>query len=216
MENESSTLPEEEARPVEEATETPVPEAETQIPVPAAAAPVETKQKSFAQKILPWFGAVLASLLVGFGLAYFLLYLPATNAFEKTGAELTSTKNELEVSMTKADGLQNSLDSATSQLETMQSTLEASRLSLVVARLQANIAYARLALISKDVLTARQELSDANTNLAELTRLLDDPDTTSALADRLKTIRSNLTSDPSKALDEMRILGENLARLENR
>ena len=151
---------------------------------------------------------MLVSLLVGFALGAFLLYIPARDALRQSQADLASTKSSLELAETKAEGMQSSLDSATSQLESAQSELKSSNLSLVISKLQENIGRARLALVSKDILTARQELSDADANLAELTLSLDDIETTSAMADRLKTIRTNITSDPSKALEEMRILGK--------
>ncbi len=208
MEKEPLPPSDDEMQPVEEAPETPS--------AKVVSPPVEPKGKNFFQKFLPWFAAVLVSLLVGFALGAFLLYIPARDALRQSQADLASTKSSLELAETKAEGMQSSLDSATSQLESAQSELKSSNLSLVISKLQENIGRARLALVSKDILTARQELSDADANLAELTLSLDDIETTSAMADRLKTIRTNLTSDPSKALEEMRILGENLARLENR
>ncbi len=212
MENEKLNLRDEDDRPAEPAGD------EAQIPAAgeSAAEGIEPKPKSGLQRVWPWLAAVLASLLVGAGLVFFLLYLPASSALRQTRAELTSATTALDQAESKAEGLQSDLTSATGQLERMQAELETLRLSHAVSKLQANISYARLALVNKDLLTARQELSDADANLAELTLLLDDPDTTSALADRLKTIRASLTSDPSKALEEMRTLGENLARLENR
>lgn len=172
--------------------------------------------KSWLQKSLGWIAAVLVSLIVGAALVIFLLYLPADRAMRQAQSDLASAQNELEVITAKMEGLESSLTGVTDQLDSAEASLESANLNLVVARLQANIAYARVALLSKDTLTARQELSDADANLAELTLLLDDSETTSALADRLKTIRASLTSDSSKALNEMRTLGENLSRLENR
>lgn len=182
---------------------------------PSAAA-VEPAPESRFKKIGPWLGAVLASLAAGAALIFFLLYLPASSSLRQAQTDLSSAESALAAAEAKAAELEGQLTSATGELETTQAELHKAKLSLAVSRLQANISYARLALLNKDVLTARQELSGAEANLAELTLLLDDRETSSALADRLKTVRANLTSDPAKALDEMRTLGENLARLENR
>lgn len=216
MENESLTENEEQVQPVEPTPGEGIDEAQRLATDTLTAERTQPKPKPWLQKAWPWLVAVLASLLLGAALVFFLLYLPASNALRQTQAELTSVTSSLEQAETRAEELQNDLSSATSQIESMQAELETFRLNHAVARLQANISYARLALLNKDILTARQELSDAETNLAELSSLLDDPVTSNALTDRLKTIRANLTSDPSKALEEMRTLGENLARLENR
>ncbi len=216
MEKEPNHSPEEVIQPAEPTPGMTADEIQSQSAGLPAEEKIEPKPKSWLQKSWPWLAAVLASLLVGAGLVFFLLYLPVESALRQHQTELISVKSALEQAEAKAEGLQNDLTSANGQVERLQAELKTIKLSLAVSKLQANISYARLALINKDVLTARQELSNADANLAELSLLLDDRDTSSALADRLKTIRANLTSDPARALDEMRILGENLARLENR
>lgn len=224
MEKESMSSSEEEIQtngsmPDEVAAEQSIPEPPPSPPLEPSAAegqPEQAGKKPWLKQWLGWIAALLAALIIGAALAIFLLYLPADRALRQAQSDLSSTQNELEVAQSKADGLQTSLSDANNQVDAAKTSLESANLRLVVARLQANIAYARVALLSKDTLTARQELSDADANLSELTLLLDDSETTSALADRLKTIRASLTSDSSKALDEMRKLGENLSRLENR
>lgn len=221
MENENINSREEDAgaiEPVPGETVVEAPEAEVESP-PAdtpAVEPLELKQKSFVQKGWPWLAAVLISLLAGAALVFFLLYLPASSSLRQAQADLDGSRSALNAAETKTTELEASLTSTTGDLESAQAELQEAKLRLALSRLQANISFARLALLSKDILTARQELSDAEANLAALNLLLDDSETSSALADRLKTIRTSLTSDPSKALDEMRTLGENLARLENR
>lgn len=216
MDNETNNSHEVEPQPAE-----PIPgEAPDTAQVISAEAPPspETgiKSGSWLQKNWPWLTAVLVSLLAGAALVFFLLYLPASSALRQSQVELTGVTGELEQVKAKTESLQTNLSAAEGRIESLQAELESVTLSLAIARLQANISYARLALINKDTLTARQELSDAEGNLAELSRQLDDSETSNALAARLKTIRTNLTNDPSRALDEMRILGENLARLADR
>ena len=221
MEKEQLNSQDEDIKPEERNTSETTAGQEIPAPIHLEPTSIETetlhpKGKSFWQKTMPWVAAVLLSLIIGAALVIFLLYIPADSAHWQSQSDLTSAKSALELSQTKAEGLQNSLTDTTNQLDTANAALESANLSLMVARLQSNISYARLALVNKDTLTARQELSDADANLAELTLLLNDSETASALADRLKTIRATLTNDPSKALDEMRTLSENLARLENR
>ncbi len=184
--------------------------------LPPAMAVTEPKPKTFVQKTLQWVLAVLLSLVIGFALALFLLYLPASSALNQTKVDLANTKGSLELAETKSADLQSSLSDTNTQLKTAKNDLDSAKINLTLARMQTNISYARLALINKDTLTARQELSDADANLANLTLLINDSETTSTLADRLKNIRSDLSSDPSKALEELRILSDNLDRLGNR
>ncbi len=216
MENESLTEKEEEVQPAEPAPGEGIEEVQSPAAGTSTDEGIEPKPKSWLQKSWPWLTAVLVSLLAGAALVFFLLYLPASSALRQSQGELTSVTGELEQAAAKAEGLQSDLSSAEERIESLQTELESVQLTLAISRLQANISYARLALINKDALTARQELSDAESNLAELSRLLGDSETSSALAARLRTIRTNLTSDPSRALEEMRTLGENLARLKNR
>ncbi len=221
MEKENTNSREEDAGPVEPAPgeadlQAPAQEPESPPAELPLAGPSEPKQKSFVQKGWPWLAAVLISLLAGAALVFVLLYLPANASLRQARADLDGTRGALTTAETETAELAERLTGTTAELESAQAELRSAELKLSLSRLQANIGYARLALLSKDILTARQELSDADANLAELSLLLDDSDTSSALADRLKTIRASLTSDPSKALDEMRTLGENLARLENR
>ncbi len=191
--------------------------AETSQPgFPPAAETPEVKEKSFWQKSLRWVLVVLLSLAIGFALGFFLLYMPANNALSQAKIDLADTKGALELVDTKAADLQAGLSDANAQVKTSALALDSAKIDIALARMQANISYARLALINKDTLTARQELSDADANLANLTLLINDRETSSTLADRLKNIRADLSSDPSKALEELRILSENLDRLGNR
>jgi septal ring factor EnvC (AmiA/AmiB activator) len=194
--------------PAEEFDTEPPAEVKSEAALPEAE-PSKPKKKNLLQKSLTWTAVVLVALLIGFSLAYFLLYMPANNALSQVRSDLVSANSALELEQTKAEGLQTGLTDANNQLES-------AKLSLAVSNLQANISYARIALSNKDILTSRQELADAEMNLEILTEYLTDSETAGALADRLESIRMNLTSDSSMALEEMRIMGENLARLENR
>ncbi len=166
------------------------------------------------RKTLLWASVILGSLLIGFGLAYFLLFVPAQRAYfdatqnillqeqqiEELQANLNETRQQLQES-------QNELSQTSSELKTVQYTA-------VLAALQNNISYARLALVTKDLLTARQELSSANSNLKKFIPMIGDKDIETALTERLALVRTNMVSDPEKSLEELRILAENLSRLE--
>jgi flagellar basal body-associated protein FliL len=174
------------------------------------------KSKTFWQQALRWVLIVLLSLAAGFALCFFFFFMPANSNLTQEKITLADTKASLEVADAKSADLQTRLTDANSQLKVVTDELDSIKVNLYLARLQTNISYARLALINKDTLTARQELSGADENLVQLTLVLNDSETASTLADRLKNIRLDLTGDPSKALDELRILSENLDRLGDR
>jgi len=224
MSNEQINEPLVEAnRPPEASAEEPAPEPAPPVPVEPAEESVQpaeepsmAKGKTIWQVALRWVLIVLVSLAAGFTLCFFLFYMPANDALTQTKIDLADTKASLEIAGANSADLQSRLTDANSQLKAATNELDSAKVDLYLARLQANISYARLALVNKDTLTARQELSAADESLAQLTLVLNDSETASSLAARLKNIRLELTSDPSKALDELRTLSENLDRLGNR
>jgi len=167
------------------------------------------KNRSWLQKALTWVGVVLLALLVGFGVAFFVLYLPLQRQYVAASTELATLRSDYEK-------VNSELSALKAEYQRAQEQLSEGQLDWVLSRLVSNVSYLRLALITKDNLTAQQELSAAEANLKALTPLLNDPQTAQALEERLKTIRGAITSNPNKALEELRLLSENLARLKMR
>ncbi len=166
------------------------------------------------RKGLTWAAAGLVFLILGWGLAYFLLFVPEEQArFE---AEQQVNRQAEQIAALEADLTQTreQLQKTQAELEQTSEELKALQYSAVLTALQNNVSYARLALVTKDLLTARQELSSASNNLKKLIPMIGDKDIESALSERLATVRSSMTSDPEKSLEELRILAENLSRLE--
>ena len=156
-----------------------------------------------------WALILLATLIVGFGAAFFALYLPA-------GQELRQVKSDLTAAREKLTAAESDLDKTTSDLNTATADLKAARYNRALARVEANVAYARLALVTRDLLTARQEVSAAAENMSVLLPLIEDQGTAKALEDRMAGIQTAIDTDSAKVLDELRTLSENLLRLENR
>lgn len=154
-----------------------------------------------------WILILLATLIVGFGAAFFTLTLPAQQELKQVKADLTAAQEKLET--TEAE-----LESTGADLKTTTSELTGAQYSLALARVQANVAYARASLVSRDLLTTRQEVSAAATNLQELLPFIKDKNISTALEDRMKVIDKAVYTDSAKALEELRILSENLLRLE--
>jgi len=221
MENEKIPVPE--ATPPNQAEEsTPSGETlreETQ-PQPEAVeeeAALSTDKKptpAWLRKSLIWLAIVLVSLLVGFGLAYFLLYLPAEQARIEASQQVLLLNEQIATLEADLDQARKQLQTTQDELEQTAGELKVLQYSAALTALQHNVTYARLALVTKDLLTARQELSSANTNLKKLIPMIGDKDIETALTERLAAVRSSMTSDPEKSLEELRILAENLSRLE--
>ena len=156
-----------------------------------------------------WVLILLATLVIGFGAAFFALYLP-------TGQELRQVKSDLAAAQEKLSTAESDLNKTTSDLSAATAELKAARYNRALARVEANVAYARLALVTRDLLTARQEVSAVAENMNALLPLIEDQETAKALEDRMTGIRTAIDTDSAKALDELRTLSENLLRLESR
>lgn len=184
-------------------------------PIEETAFPVEKKPTpAWLRKSLPWAVVIAVSLLIGFGLAYFLLYVPAEQARFEASRQVSLQSEQIEKLEADLSQTQEQLTETQNRLEETASELSELQYNAALTALQNNITYARLALITKDMLTARQELSSASSNLTELIPLLGDEEVETALSERLAVIRSSLVSDPEKSLEELRTLSENLSRLE--
>ncbi|KPL82444.1 hypothetical protein SE15_09825 [Thermanaerothrix daxensis] len=176
-----------------------------EIPEPVA----EKPQRRWWQKALTWLLIVLLAFGAGFGVAFFALYFP----LQREAASMRSELNTLRQDYEKASA---ELETLRADYQRAEEALTSGQLDMVLSRLISNVSYARLALITKDNLTAQQELSAAEARLKDLEPLLNDPQTFQALQERFKVIRNSLTSNPNKALEELRLLSENLARIRMR
>lgn len=179
-----------------------------------AAAPTETET---AKPYVPaktsmvgrWFLIILGTLIVGFAAAFFVLYVPAARDLRQAKSDFTTASDKL--ATTTAD-----LQTTTGKLESTTRDLAEARFTQALARVQANVAYARLALVTRDLLTARQEVSAAGESMSTLLPLISDSETSKALEDRMGSIQKLIVTDSAKALEELRTLSENLLRLQSR
>ncbi len=184
-------------------------------PIEETAFPAEKKPTpAWLRKSLPWAVVIAVSLFIGFGLAYFLLYVPAEQARFEAARQVSLQSEQIEKLEADLSQTQEQLTETQNRLEQTAGELRELQYNAALTALQNNITYARLALITKDMLTARQELSSASSNLTELIPLLSDEEVETALSERLAVIRSSVVSDPEKSLEELRTLSENLSRLE--
>lgn len=170
-------------------------------------APAIQEEKMPSQRTGRWILGVLAALIVGFGVAFFVLTLPAWQELKQVKADLTSAQEKLSAAEAK-------LKTTSASLDSTEKDLAEAQYAVALGRVQTNVAYARASLVSRDLLTARQEVSAAVTNLQALLPFLSDKTVREALTERMKGIDKALSTDSAKALEELRILSENLLRLE--
>lgn len=171
----------------------------------APEAPAEAKPSRHFGR---WALILLATLVIGFGAAYFALVLPAQQELNQARGDLASAREKLEAAETE-------LETTSRDLKETSSELASAQYGLALARVQANVAYARASLVSRDLLTTRQEVSAAVTNMQSLLPFIKDKEISAALSDRMDVIDKAVYTDSSKALEELRILSENLLRLED-
>lgn len=177
----------------------------------------DSNQKpSLLKKLSTWAVIGLVLLTIGAAITYIALYIPAHNNFILTRTELTAMT-------TKADGLQTDLDKTKADLSSMQTenarlnqSLKETGTMALLARLQYDVAAARLGLASKDSLAARQSLALAEQDLTDLIPLLPDTETAQGLKDRLSTASVALGTSQTKAAEELRSLAEALTTLQER
>ncbi len=221
MENEKEPTPEVAPPGEEETSLSPETTPEESPPHPEVRMAEETAPPSegkptplWVRKSLPWAVVILVSLLIGFGLAFFLLYQPAEQARRQAAQQVLLQNEQIAALEADLSQTQEQLEKTRIELEQTSEELKILQYTATLTALQNNISYARLALVTKDLLTARQELSSANSNLKKLIPMIGDKDIETSLTERLALVRSRMTSDPEKSLEELRILAENLSRLE--
>lgn len=177
-----------------------------EIPSGAPSAPLEPPKPS--RHIGRWALILLAVLIVGFGAAFIALALPAQQELRQAKADIADLQEKL-------SALETELDTTSLALAETTGELTSAEYDLALARVQANVAYARSSLVSRDLLTARQEVSAAVKNMEALLPLIEDKEIAAALSDRMEGIEKSIHTDSAKALEELRILSENLLRLQD-
>ncbi len=167
--------------------------------------------------------SIVLLLLIGYLISFFTTTLPNS----KTIQSLSSQLSEKDTALTD---LQNQYDQATSNLQTMHTSLQQMKsdldslqaesqqatsnqaFNLNLVNLKYEIGIARMSIINQDTLSARQALSLAN-NHFEAIRTNLDAEISSGIQDRLLNIQKLITTNTTKAADELRTLAENLDRI---
>ena len=170
--------------------------------------------KSFGAKVLPWVITILVALLAGAAAVFFGLYQPkiaaykadlqaAQNSLDTTSKKLSTAETDLALSQTNLQAANASVDDLTAQLTTAQ------QFSLIY-KFQADVNAARVALLKLDPASSLQAINFIKVDLADLEKTTLDPNAIAGFKERISEAESNLSVEPSKSLEALDTLYNNL------
>ncbi|HZW04618.1 MAG TPA: hypothetical protein VFF68_11870 [Anaerolineaceae bacterium] len=203
-----------EAPPHEEVSmEEPVPETPFPAPEPAPVAPPPPRRRTGTWILL---SLLLALLLFGGGyaLAYFTRYQPAAEQMRELQASSAETQTQLDQTGEQLAQRESELEVSRETAAAAEAALAESQNQALLNGLQNDVLVARLALANEDLLTARQALRLAESDLEELRAISPDEGMVDDLAARLEDARSAMGEDPDAAGVELRLLSDNIVLLQ--
>jgi septation ring formation regulator EzrA len=189
--------------------ETPQPDEKTSEPQ------AELKKRTFVQIALPWVIVSLAFLLIGAGVVFFTLYQPLTKELATARSEAADLSTQLSTAQVDLEKAKTDLNTTQLSLTDTQASLETEKIATLLYKLQTDINAARVALLKLDPSSARQALTFASADLADLSQTKIGADKLSGLQERIDTALTNLESDPQKAVDSLDTLYTNLLLITN-
>jgi cytoskeletal protein RodZ len=170
----------------------------------------EKPKKTFWQRSLPWVIVALVFFLGGAALIYFTLYSTAkaglalqTDNAAKSAASLTTCQADLG----KAN---DSLTAAQTTLTQTSADLAKEQKLAILYKFQADVNAARAYLDENDLFTAGQTMALMTDDLTKMQALGFTADEISGLQSRLDTVQQNLPDNPTKAIQELEKLYQNL------
>ena len=193
-------------------------------PLPHEIKPVASKKMpAWVKKNLIGLAVILIIFVAGYVTSQISSAAALRNNLRVAEAELDSLKEELNstktlLSKTNQDlsVLQNNyseLQSESQQTTTeLNNLLSATEYNQNLSALLYDVALTRIALASKDKLSAKQNLSLADTHFNAIAELLD-KDTRDSIRTRLEEVHRLTSTNLTSALEELRTLTENLERI---
>ncbi len=194
----------------------------------AETAPVEEPPKkqtpSWVKKTLIWFVILVLVFLSGVIVSQLTSVTPLRNNLFSVTNQSIEQRTEIEDLKAELESTQNELSDTKSELSDTRAMFTESNQTLVASQqelqrqtglldLKFNIAEARVAAANEDKLSLRQSLNLAEKNLAQLEDILE-PEIYEIIQERLETIQKSTKSNLTKAVEELRMLSENLIRIE--
>lgn len=199
------------------------PDLETETP--SVQTPDEKKSTPpWVKKTLIWFVILVLVFLSGVIVSQLTSVTPLRNNLQNITRQNIDHLAEIDELKTELDSTKNDLSNTKSELSDIRSTLSESNQTLAASQqelqrqtslldLKFNIAEARVAAANQDKLSLRQSLNLAEKNLDQLQDILE-PEIYEIIQERLETIQKTAKSNLTKAAEELRMLSENLIRIE--
>lgn len=212
VENPTPEVPPAQAEPAEPyATPSPTLEDKPVEPAAPAAAPAAApviKKESWLKRAFRWVEVALLFLLIGAGVVYFALALPANNRVASLNAAAATSAD-------KITALEADLKTAQSSIASQNADLASVNLKNAVYKMKMDVNTIRVALLKLDPISATQALGTARADLLTLSALKVDAATLDGFTTRLDNAEKTLATDPQKSMVELDNLIDNLYLLES-
>ena len=177
------------------------------------------KASSKFSRFLSMVGLGILLVTLGAAVLFLAVYIPQTDGLKAqikaAQTEVSAAKAEVTTAKTEIEGLkavEAQLTQAKSDLVTLQGKLDKVSAQKSVYQIQSNVNTARIALLKDNPAQAAQSLEYIIQNLSTL-KVPAFPDSTKNLETWLPTIRTTITSDPTKALSDLEALFNDLVLL---
>ncbi len=225
--SEPAVAPVEEVPPA--APEPSPPASETPPPagVPSPEEAVSTprgRARTFLRRAVTWLLGLFIVFAGGYLLAFFTLYQPLNQRFQKQGNDLTAANQQVESLQADIERLNNQIADLQARLQTrteerdaLQGQVDASSLHFYTLRALVDVQGARLALASEDAETAQVYLAKVPAYLEAMQPLAapDVQETLLSMQQRLTLALDELKQDPPTAVTDLAILADWLRQFES-
>jgi cytoskeletal protein RodZ len=164
----------------------------------------------FFKRAFPWVLVAVIFFIAGASLVYFTLYRDTNHELSTAKDNITQLSEQVssdEVDLQKA---KTDLSNSQSDLANANTALAQTQDFSIIYKFQADVNAARTALARQDPSTARQTLTIAGTDLADLQKTSLSADSIAGLQPQLELALSSLETDSTKAASAMDTLYMNL------
>ncbi|MBN1956185.1 MAG: hypothetical protein JW900_14215 [Anaerolineae bacterium] len=174
---------------------------------------------SFVKRALPWAIGGLVILILGFLLAFFLLYRPMAARYHDCQAEIEEITQECNDLQGQVDRLNNQLAELAAleaENEQLEADLHLANLHVHLLSALVDITGARMSVAGGDPDSARTYLSGTAATLETLATLVDpaQQDVVASMQQRLTQALGELDNDQYAAQSDLDVLANNLIQLE--
>ena len=185
-------------------------------PVKEVISPTEEPKpgKNLGAKIFSYVITVLIAFIAGAAVLYFTLYQPQTTTLKadvKAAQEsLSATTDKLSTAETDLALSETNLETANTTISDLSTQLTTTQQYSLIYKFQADVNAARVALLKLDPASSLQALNFIKVDLAELEKTDLDADAIAGFKERIAEAETNLAIEPSKSLDALDTLYNNL------